>query len=637
MFDLIIRNARVCDGSGGPIFDGSVAVRDGKIVAVGEVSGDAAETVDAGGQILSPGFIDQHTHYDAQLLWDRLAIPSLEHGVTTVVTGNCSLSLAPLKPEHREYLGETFRKIEEMPRQAMEAGVSWEWQSFDDYLQLIKRDLGINVAPVVGHSLVRLWVMAFDARSRRATEQEVAAMQECLRECFRAGAVAMSTSWVDIDVDNRPVPCRLADPSELDALCAVIAEFGGTLQVVPEFYLADMLLARIDILADLSRKHGITTTFSPLFDSDAQPEVVGLAIDRARLQSANGARVVPQMQVRSIDIAFELDAPSSIVATLPRWWALLSEGAEAIKKGFADPDTRRQLIEDAENVSPPIGLKLDFGEAIVKRVAMPENQALIGRKLKDIAVERGISSVALMIDIALSEDLQASFGLEDLAHDNVDKIGRFLSDSSVAIGASDGGAHLARFATYGDTGLLFSRYVRSGLIPIEEAVRKLTSHGARIWGLKGRGEIRIGYAADLVLFDEHTIARGPEVAEHDLPGGEGFRYLRRASGVRKVWVNGTLTYDEESGYSDERRGIVVPGGAGSVTPAPAAAPEPARRWVYPQPSDDWEKMAQRVLPELPIEAAVEKLQSWNLYLAYRPVPAEITPQDILFIEPPMTA
>lgn len=637
MFDLIIHNARVCDGSGGPIFEGSVAVRDGKIVAVGEVAGEAKETVDAGGQVLAPGFIDQHTHYDAQLLWDRLAIPALEHGVTTVVTGNCSLSLAPLKPEHREYLGETFRKIEEMPRKAMEAGVSWEWQTFDDYLKLIKQDLGINVAPVVGHSLIRLWVMGFDARSRRASEQEVAAMQELLRECFRAGAVAMSTSWVDIDVDNRPVPCRLADPAELDALCAVIAEFGGTLQVVPEFYLADMLLTRIDILADLSRKHGITTTFSPLFDSEAHPEVVGMAIDRARLQSANGARVVPQMQVRSIDIAFELDAPSSIVSSLPRWWALLNEGPDAIKKALTDPETRKQLVEDAENVSPPIGMKLDFAEAIVKRVQKPENQALIGRKLKDIAAERGTSSVELMIDIALSEDLQASFGLEDMAHDNADKIGRFLSDSSVAVGASDGGAHLARFATYGDTGLLFSRYVRGGLIPLEEAVRKLTSHGAQIWGLKNRGAIKIGFAADLVLFDDQTIARGPEVEEHDLPGGEGFRYLRRATGVKKVWVNGTLTYAEDSGYSDRRNGIVAPGGAGNILPAPANAPETTRRWVYPESSDNWETMAARTLPDLPVAEAVSKLQSWNLYLAYRAAPAEITPQDILFVEPPVAA
>ena len=637
MFDIVIRNARVCDGSGSPIFNGSVAVRDGRIVAIGEVEGPAKEIVDAGGLVLAPGFIDQHTHFDAQLLWDRLAEPSLEHGVTTVVTGNCSLSLAPVKPEHHDYLGGTFRKIEEMPAEAMDAGVKWNWQTFDDYLKLIKQDLGINVAPVVGHSLLRLWVMGFDARSRRATPAEIAGMQELLRECFKAGAVAMSTSWVDVDVDNRPVPCRLGEPDELDALCAVISEFGGTLQVVPEFFLADMLMVRIDILADLSRKHGITCTFSPIFDSEAYPENVSMAVERSRLQSANGARVIPQMQVRSIDIAFELNATSSLVSTMPRWWAMLAAGRDATKAALRDPEQRKQLVEDALNVVPPLGLKLDFNEAIVKRAMLPEHQPLLGRKLKDIAAELGTTSVDVMIDIALAEDLNASFGLEDLAHDNADKIGRYLADKHVAIGAADGGAHLARFATYGDTGLLFSRYVRSGLIPIEEAVRKLTSPGAQVWGLKNRGEIKVGYAADLVLFDDQTIDRGPEIVVHDLPGGKGFRYLRRASGVSKVWVNGALTYDGETGYSGKRCGTIAAGGAGSIPAAPGRSPEPLRRWVYPQSSDSWEKMAQRTLPDLPVDEAVSQLQSWNLYLAYRLAPAEITPQDILFIEPPVAA
>jgi N-acyl-D-aspartate/D-glutamate deacylase len=635
MYDLLIYNAKICDGSGEPAFAGAVAVADGRIVAVGDVTGDAREKVDAHGLVIAPGFIDQHTHYDAQLVWDGLCDPAIEHGVTTIMPGNCALSLAPLKEEHRDYLGETFRKIEEMPKTALDAGLTWNWQTFDEYIAEIKKDLGINVAPIVGHSLLRLWVMGLDARKRKATDAEVAEMQALLRQCLAAGAVAMSTSWVDIDADNRPVPCRLAEPAELDALCAVLGEHGAALQVVPEFYDTDMLAVRIDILADLSRKHGITATFSPLFDSTVNPDLVTRALERVRLQTAFGARVVPQMQVRAIDIAFELMNPGSIMAALPNWWKMSAAGPEEIKRQLNDPEIRKLRVQEALDYTPTGHLDINFHEATVKRVNLPEHQALIGRKLKDIAAERGTTSIDVMIDIALAEDLDASFGMEGMGHNQADKIGGFLADKHISIGAGDGGAHLARFATYGDTGYLFSRYVRrSNGIPLEEAVRKLTSDIAKHWGLKDRGLIRVGYAADLVLFDETTIDRGPEYAEYDLPGGEGFRYMRRAEGVKKVWVNGQLTYDADTGYTGARAGEIAAGGAPHIRSAPAGAPAPLRSWTYPQAGDDWPRLAGRTLPDLPVDEAIQQLQSWNLYLAFRVAPAEITPTDILFTEAP---
>jgi N-acyl-D-amino-acid deacylase len=640
MFDLVIKNAKICDGSGEPSFVGSVAVTAGKIVAVGKVSGDARETIDAGGLALTPGFIDQHTHYDAQLIWDGLAQPSLEHGVTTIMPGNCSLSLAPVKVEHRDYLEETFRKIEEMPKPALDAGLTWNWQTFGEYIGEIRKGLGINVAPIVGHSLLRLWVIGLDSRKRQATAAEVVEMQVLLRQCFEAGAVALSTSWVDIDVDNRPVPCRLAHPDELDALCEVVAEFSGTLQVVPEFWDADMLSVRIDILADISRKYGITTTFSPLFDSVANPQLTTSALDRVRLQAANGARVVPQMQVRAIDIAFELTTPGSIFSALPNWWTMMAGGPDEIKRQLRDPEQRKLRVAEAMAIKPDLGLDVNFNEAKVKRVSLPQHQPLIGRKLKDIAAERGVTSADVMVDIALAEDLDASFGLEELGHSDADKIGTLLADKHISVGAGDGGAHLSRFATYGDTGFLFSRYVRCDHgMKFGEAVRKLTSDIAKHWGLKDRGLICVGYAADLVLFDERTIDRGPEYAEYDLPGGpgSGFRYVRRAVGVSKVWVNGQLTYDVEQGYTDARAGVIAEGGAGHVPQAPAVAPPSIRKWTYAKSGDSWEKLALRTLPDTPVEEAVARLKSWNLYLAYRPAPAEITPTDVLFTEAPIAA
>lgn len=556
-FDLLIKNARVCDGSGGPSFHGDVAVRGDRIVAVGEIAGEAVETVDASGLVIAPGFIDPHTHYDAQLVWDGLAQPSLEHGVTTIVPGNCSLSLAPVRAEHRELVGATFRKIEEMPKNAFEAGLSWSWQTFGEYVDAIRGGLGINVAPLVGHSLIRLWVMGEAARERVATDAEIADMQQALRECLAAGAIGMSGSWVDIDHENRPVPARLAEPKELDALCAVLGEFGAILQIVPEFWDADLLCARIDILADLSRKHGISTTFSPLFDSNASPELVGIALDRVKLQSAHGARVVPQMQTRPIDLSFDLSAPMSTFATLPTWWAttLMPHDEKLVK--LRDPGHRDTLKKEIEHFMMPIGLQLDFDDAFIKR-AGAVNAALVGRRIGDIAAERGCHIAEAIIDIALAEDLETSFGLEALGHNDTAKIGAFLAEPLISIGAADGGAHVTNFSTYGDTGFLFSQYVRGHkTLSLEHAVHKLTHDVARIWGIADRGLLKPGYAADLILFDPDSIDRGPEIAVDDLPA-PGFRYIRRAEGVEQVFVNGRRAYSREAGYSDTRAGAIVP-------------------------------------------------------------------------------
>lgn len=556
-FDLLIKNARICDGSGGPSINGSVAVRDGQIVAVGDVSGDATETVDANGLVLAPGFIDPHTHYDAQLVWDGLAQPALEHGVTTIVPGNCSLSLAPVRVEHRELLGATFRKIEEMPQNAFDAGLTWNWETFGEYVETIRGGLGINVAPLVGHSLLRLWVMGEDARNRPATDSEIVKLQEALAECLRAGAIGMSGSWVDIDHENFPVPARWAEPRELDALCATLGEHGAILQIVPEFWDPDLLCARIDIMADLSRKHNITVTFSPLFDSNSAPDLVDIAHERVRLQTAFGARVVPQMQTRPIDLSFDLTAPMSTFATLPTWWATTMLPHEEKLVQLRDPAHREKLKAEIENFMMPIGLDIDFANAFIKRPGKASAH-LQGQRVGDIAKERGCHIAEAIIDIALDDDLQTSFGLESLGHSRTEKIAAFLADPLIGIGAGDGGAHVTNFSTYGDTGFLFSHYVRGlGAMSVELAVHKLTYDVARIWGIKDRGLVKPGYAADLVLFDPATIDRGPEIAVDDLPA-PGFRFIRRAEGVRDVFVNGQHAYNAQSGYTAARNGAVVP-------------------------------------------------------------------------------
>ena len=310
-FDLIIKNGLIVDGSGLPGYQADLGIKDGKIAKIGALSG-ADREIDAAGKVVAPGFIDPHTHFDAQLLWDGHAKPALAHGITTIVPGNCSLSLAPLKAEHRMKLVGMFNQIEEMPYIAFEQGVEWNWETFEEYIARIKQGLAINVAPLVGHSVLRLWVMGDEAMQRTANEEEIAAMQTLLRACLDAGAVGLSTSFVDMDETLQPVPSRHSDVIELDGLAAVLADYGRVLQIVPEFYDADLTIARVDQLAELSLKYNIPTTFSPLFVSNDNVDGVARVMARVEEQFARGCACLAastnpahrhQLQLRGAQLA----------------------------------------------------------------------------------------------------------------------------------------------------------------------------------------------------------------------------------------------------------------------------------------------------------------------------------------------
>jgi N-acyl-D-aspartate/D-glutamate deacylase len=550
MFDVIVRNGLLVDGSGEPAYLGDVGVKDGKIAALGKVEGEARRIVEAEGRVVAPGFIDPHTHFDVQLLWDGAARPALEHGVTTVVPGNCSLSLAPLKAADRQRVVGMFQQIEEMPPAAFTEAFDWTWEDFAGYRAAIEMALSINVAPLVGHSVIRLWVMGAAAQERAATGAEIAGMQILLRECLDAGAVGMSTSFVDIDENGRPVPSRFAQFEELDALCAVLGEYGRMLQCVPEFYATDITIARIDQLAELSLKHGIPTTFSPLFDTTAVPDNASRAIARVEEQFARGARVWPQMQTRPIDISFSLLRPSLFFARLPRWVRVLRQPLDARLAALKDPEIVAKMVGD---------LGPDGGEQVMGRLVVRGGDAApleyVGRTLSDIARERGEVPALALVNLSLEHGLDVAFLSAAQGHQDSARIGPMLAHPLVHIGASDGGAHLASFATYGDTGYLFSEFVRKGRhLGLEQAVRKITADTADIWGLKDRGRLAVGKAADVVIFDAEQIDRGEERPVFDMPGS-GMRYVRSAKGVDTVMVNGRVAY-AAGRYKDARSGVV---------------------------------------------------------------------------------
>jgi len=553
MYDLVIRNGRVVDGSGLPAYRADVAVKDGRIARIGHVPGGARRVVDAAGKVVAPGFIDPHTHFDAQLLWDGCARPALSHGVTTIVPGNCSLSLAPLRAEHRMKLVGMFNQIEEMPLKAFREGVVWDWETFAEYIARIRKGLAINVAPLVGHSVLRLWVMGDAAMDRLATADEIAGMQAVLRECLDAGAAGLSTSYVDMDEQLKPVPSRWADPAEVDALAAVLGEYGRMLQIVPEFYDADLTIARLDQLAELSLKHNIPTTFSPLFVNADNIDAVERVMRRVDEQFDRGARVWPQVQTRPIDISFCFAVPSLLFIRFPSWYRIIRFGAhEEIVAAFRDPETRAKLVQEA---APLTGL---WPRLVLRHVQTDANRGLVGKTLGEIAELRGVSPVDAMIDLSLEEDLDAHFLSASMGHNDDVQVGRLLAHPRVHIGASDGGAHILSFSTYGDTGYLLGHFVRDlKALTLEQAVKKVTSDTAAIWGIPERGLLQPGYVADIVVFDPQTIDRGEEDYVGDVPG-DGFRYVRPSSGVEAVFVGGDLAWSTAEGYQPAQ-GEILPG------------------------------------------------------------------------------
>jgi N-acyl-D-aspartate/D-glutamate deacylase len=551
MFDVLIKNGLVVDGSGQPGFSADVAVKDGRIADIGRIEGPARRLIEAEGRVVAPGFIDPHTHFDVQLLWDGAARPALSHGITSIVPGNCSLSLAPIRAADRPAVVGMFQQIEEMPPEAFTTAFDWTWEDFAGYRAAIEPNLAINVAPLVGHSVIRQWVMGEAAQVRAARADEIAAMQALLRECLKAGAIGLSTSFVDVDARGRPVPSRFAQFAELDALAKVLGEFGRMLQIVPEFYDTDITIARIDQLAELSLRHDIPTTFSPVFDSTATPDNVPRTLARVEEQFARGARVWPQMQTRPIDISFSLLRPSLFFARLPSWIRVLRKPLDERIAALSDPETADRLVAD---VGPDGGERL-MGELVIRGGdAAPAE--LAGRTLGAVAAERGESPARALITVSLEHGLDVALLAASRGHDDTGRIGAMLAHPPVHIGASDGGAHLASFATYGDTGYLFSEFVRkTGALSLEEAVRKITADTAEIWGLKDRGRLAPGLAADIVVFDPETIARGEERPVFDMPG-EGMRYVRDAIGVDAVLVNGEVAY-AEGAYTESKSGAVI--------------------------------------------------------------------------------
>jgi len=549
--DLCIRNARIVDGTGKPAFGGDVGVKADRIVAVGRVPGRAAREIDARGLVLAPGFIDIHTHYDPQICWDRLATPSIEHGVTTVVMGNCSLTLAPVRPGQSAKLVSMFSRIEDIKEPTFAAGVPFAWESFGEYLDHIRSGLGLNVGALVGHSALRWYVMGADSQERAATDAEIASMCALLEEAMAAGAIGMSTSYVDIDENMKPVPSRLADMREKIALCQAMAKSGrGVLQTVPYFIDVEEQLKNIAELGELSRASGVLCSLAPIVSSPLGGDAWRRSLAALEAERAKGGRVYAQSMPRTFDLNIRLSESSFLLFGLPTWNRFMSLPLPERVTAFGDPANRAQLVTEGMMIAPLL-MASSVGE-----VFSLANRPFAGRSLLQIAGEVKHSLPEVMLDLALADGLRTEFCIRGVIHADVESVSEILSHPLVHVGASDAGAHIAQFCGAGDTCYLIERFVREHKkMSLERAVERLTGELARDWGIADRGVIAEGKFADLVLFDPETIARGPEVFVGDVPGNAN-RYLRGAEGIEAVVVNGRLTL-ERGRYSAERAGRIV--------------------------------------------------------------------------------
>lgn len=551
--ELIIRNARIVDGTGAPAYSGDVAVRDGKIVAVGRVEGSAERTLDAAGKILTPGFIDIHTHFDPQLCWDGLATPSLEHGVTTVFIGNCSLSLAPVRADGKDKLINMFQVIEDIKKRTFDAAVPFSWESFGEYLAFIRQNLGINVAALIGHSALRYYVMGAASQQRTATPAELAEMCRLVEEAMAAGAAGISSSYVDIDENMQPVPSRFADLDEKIALARAMAKSGrGVWQVVPYFPDINIELDNIRELGEISLAAGVLCSLQPVLSSPLSP-LAGEIMAALEAEQARGARVYGQVMPRCFDLNMRLAETSMLLYALPKWKAIMDLPRHARRARFEDPATRAELVTEMKQAGGMSGA-LPF--LIVGAVTHPDNQPYQGRSLLEIAQTEGRELGDVILDLSLRDDLNTEFKLVNVLNADKAAVAELIKHPLLHFGASDAGAHITQFCGTGDTTHMLEHYVReTGRLTLEQAVYRMTGELARDWGLADRGTIEPGQAADLVLFDLDRLHCGAEEFVDDFPG-EARRYVRRSSGYAAVIVNGQTVF-ENGAYTAARPGQIV--------------------------------------------------------------------------------
>jgi len=535
-FDLLIRGGTLVDGTGAPARRGDLAIRGGRIAAVGEIAGSAGRVVDADGAIVAPGFVDVHTHYDVQIFWDRMLTISPWHGVTTVVMGNCGFAVAPTRPAHRDLILRTLENVEGMSLEAIRAGIgeAWPFETIPEYLNAIEsRGSAINVAALIGHTAVRLYVMGDDSTERAATAEEIARMRAIVAEGLRAGAIGFATSKSPTHVGyaGRPVPSRAAELDEIEALASCLAEVDhGVMQATigSGFFL--------DEFAAIQRRTGKPVSWTALLGGMLGPDGHRYILERSAALQAEGVRVVPQVSCRPLNFEFQFKAPFPL-ESMPLFKRVSEADFAGKKRIYADPEFR-SAFRERMNGSLLAG---SFADMVISEYAPEPN--LAEQPLGRVAEERGVHPVDLALDLSLATELEARFRLAVLNTDAA-ITAELLTHPSTMLGLSDAGAHASQLCDACAPTELLGTWVRDkGVLSMEEAVRRLSAQAADVFGITDRGRLAPGLAADVTIFDPRTVGCSPLRRVRDFPAGAD-RLVSDATGIRAVIVNGVLIRSE---------------------------------------------------------------------------------------------
>lgn len=537
-FDLLIKGGLVVDGTGAAPRIADVGVAVGRVAAVGRLDAPAARTIDAGGCVVTPGFIDHHTHYDGQVTFDPLCTFSCYNGVTTVVSGNCSLTLAPAREGDEAALAGMLAKVEAIPYDVLMNGVPWGWRSFGDYLNSLEGRLGINYGAMAGHSAIRRWVMGDESQEREAAGAEIEAVHSALRTALEEGALGVSfdRNPRHVGMDGRPLPANAASIEELYAAAGALRELGtGVIQV------GDPMNLELSegICERLSQESGRPVTYLSITQSALRPEQWREHL--AHIAEVNGrgaARIHPQISPRPGLRYFQMDS-AEFFNFMPTWKRIMNSPGEERIAAFADASLRPRLAEEvaAHSDVTALGFSGRWDHVVIVKPALEKNKALAGVTAAELGAQRGQSPMDAFLDLTVEERLKTWCARNQQNNDD-EAMAEILNDPHTLIGLSDAGAHVVREGGYGYAVHFLSDWVRDkGIMPLEEGVRRLTSLPADVFGVPGRGRLTPGSKADILALDYERLGLDPSEEAYDLPGG-AMRLKQTARGIAYTIVNG---------------------------------------------------------------------------------------------------
>jgi N-acyl-D-aspartate/D-glutamate deacylase len=552
MYDAVVTNGRVIDGTGAPARPAGIGIRHGRVVAVGDLDESGRVVIDADGLVVAPGFIDLHSHYDAQVFWDTTLTPSCLHGVTTVVGGNCGLTLAPVSAADQDFLTRLLARVEAIPVEALLAGVEYTWSSYPEFLDTIDaKPLGLNMGFMVGHSAVRRAVMGPAASERAASPEELRAMCAVLSQALSAGGFGFSTANVptQVDGDGRPTPPNFATREEFVELSRVCGEHGGTsIEFIPGSFLQGFSDEEMNLMADMSAAANRHLNWNTPLINRSNPDIYRRQLSASDMARQKGGRVVPLFMAQNGPTQQDF-LRGYVYRSLPGWGWLFDLPVPERIAALRRPETRKRLRDalDAETTGLAVTMRTSWGQHIVNDVRDPELRHLEGRRISDIAADRNVSDFDAVVDVAVAANLEVGFVRYSFG--NADEWttkarAEVLKDPRVVLGASDAGAHMDMMVGADFPTRCLGELVREkGIFTLEEMIHQFTEIPARLYGLRDRGRIEPGTWADLVVFDPATVDAGPLRTVNDLPAGAS-RLMTESVGVHHVLVAGQALVED---------------------------------------------------------------------------------------------